>query len=178
MNHVRYFIVPSLAFVLLISSLVWFTGCRSSRQSVDLTQASNVDLSRYLGLWYEIARFDHWFERGMTHTMATYTMREDGCVLIVNTGLKDGKLKVANGKGKRTHQQGLLRVSFFWPFYSDYRILWVDENYQYALVGGDSSEYLWILARTPSIDALIKNIILSEAKRRGYDIDKLIWVEQ
>ena len=69
-------------------------------------------------------------------------------------------------------------MSFFWPFYGDYRILLVDENYQYALVGGDSSEYLWILARTPAIVVLIKNTILSEAKRRGYDIDKLIWVEQ
>ena len=114
----------------------------------------------------------------MSHTKATYTMREDGCIRVVNTGLKDGKAKVATGKGKRTYLQGLLRVSFFWPFYGDYRILWVDENYQHALVGGDSSEYLWILARTSTIDESIKNTILSEAKRRGYDIDKLIWVEQ
>ena len=114
----------------------------------------------------------------MTCTKATYTMRKDGSISVVNTGLKDGKTKVALGKGKQTNRQGLLKVSFFWPFYGDYRILWVDENYQYALVGGDSSEYLWILARTPAIDVLIKNTILSEAKRRGYDIDKLIWVEQ
>jgi lipocalin len=105
-------------------------------------------------------------------------MREDGYISVVNTGLKNGKIKVDNGKGKRTRQQGLLRVSFFWPFYSDYLILWVDENYQHALVGGDSAEYLWILARTPTINASIKNTILTEAKRRGYDIDKLIWVEQ
>ena len=114
----------------------------------------------------------------MTCTKATYTMRKDGSISVVNTGLKDGKTKVALGKGKQTNRQGLLKVSFFWPFYGDYRILWVDENYRHALVGGDSSEYLWILARTPTIDAAIKNAILSEAKRRGYDIDKLIWVEQ
>ena len=178
MKHAQYFILPSLSFTLLMSLLVWFTGCCSSRQSVDLAQVSRVDLSRYLGQWYEIARFDHWFERGMSHTKATYTMREDGCIRVVNTGIKDGKAKVATGKGKRTHLQGLLRVSFFWPFYGDYRILWVDENYQHALVGGDSSEYLCILARTSTIDESIKNTILSEAKRRGYDIDKLIWVEQ
>ena len=178
MRRVRYFIVTRLASAMLVLSMAVFTGCRSTRQSVDLTPLDNVDLPRYLGCWYEIARFDHWFERGMTHTKASYTMREDGCIRVVNTGFKDGKAKVATGKGKRTHLQGLLRVSFFWPFYGDYRILWVDENYQYALVGGDSSEYLWILARTSTIDESIKNTILSEAKRRGYDIDKLIWVEQ
>ena len=114
----------------------------------------------------------------MSHTKASYTMREDGDIQVVNTGLKDGKIKTSTGKAKRTDQQGLLRVSFFWPFYGDYRILWLDDDYQHALVGGGDFSYLWILSRTSMIDLSIKNSILSEARRRGYDTDKLIWVEQ
>jgi lipocalin len=104
-------------------------------------------------------------------------MRDDGCIQVVNTGLKDGKVKTSTGRAKLTNQQGLLRVSFFWPFYGDYRILWLDD-YQHALVGSGSSEYLWILSRTPTIDSSIKNIILTEARSRGYDTEKLTWVEQ
>ena len=178
MRCVRYLIVPRLASAMLVLSMAVFTGCRSTRQSVDLTPLANVDLPRYLGCWYEIARFDHWFVRGMTHTKASYTMREDGDIQVVNSGLKDGKIKMSTGRAKRTDQQGLLRVSFFWPFYGDYRILWLDENYHYALVGGGDFSYLWILSRTSTIDLSIKNSILSEARRRGYDTDKLIWVEQ
>ena len=178
MKRIRYFIVSRFAFALLISSMVGLTGCRSTRQSVDLTPVTNVDLPRYLGQWYEIARFDHWFERGMSHTKANYSMREDGDIQVVNSGLKDGKIKTSTGKAKRTDQQGLLRVSFFWPFFGDYRILWLDDDYQHALVGGGDSSYLWILSRTSTIDLSIKNSILAEARRRGYDTDKLIWVEQ
>ena len=178
MKRIRYFIVSRFAFALLISSMVGLTGCRSTRQSVDLTPVTNVDLPHYLGQWYEIARFDHWFERGMSHTKANYAMREDGDIQVVNTGLKDGKIKTSTGKAKRTDQQGLLRVSFFWPFYGDYRILWLDDDYQHALVGGGDFSYLWILSRTSVINEESKNIILTEAKRRGYDTERLIWIEQ
>lgn len=178
MKCVRYFIVSCWVLMFLISSMVGLTGCRSTRQSVDLTPVTNVDLPRYLGQWYEIARFDHWFERGMTHTKASYTMREDGDIQVVNTGLKDGKIKTSTGRAKRTDQHGLLRVSFFWPFYGDYRILWLDDDYQLALVGGGDSDYLWILSRTTTVNPTVKRLILTEAKRRGYDADKLIWVEQ
>ena len=178
MKRIRYFVVSRFAFALLISLMVGLTGCRSTRRPVDLTPIDNVDLTRYLGRWYEIARFDHWFERGMSHTKANYAMREDGDIQVVNTGLKDGKIKTSTGKAKRTDQQGLLRVSFFWPFFGDYRILWLDDDYQHALVGGGDFSYLWILSRTPAINEESKNIILTEAKRRGYDTEMLIWVEQ
>lgn len=172
MKWAEYFIV------LLIVSTAWLAGCRSARQSVNLTPVDRVDLPRYLGEWYEIARFDHWFERGLTHTKAVYTMREDGDIRVVNAGLKDGEEKITVGKAKLTDLQGLLRVSFFWPFYGDYRILWLDDDYRHVLVGGDSAGYLWILSRAPVIDRNVRNVILAEAKRRGYDTDKLIWVEQ
>ncbi len=178
MKCTKCYNVISFVIVLLIFSMVWLMGCCSMRQSVNLTPSVSVDLPRYLGEWYEIARFDHWFERGMTHTKATYTMREDGDIRVVNAGLKDGKEKTSVGKAKLTDQKGHLRVSFFWPFYGDYRILWLDDDYRHVLVGGDSDEYLWILSRTPEIDQNVRNAILTEAKRRGYDTDKLIWVEQ
>ena len=144
----------------------------------DNSTVTEFDLNRYLGEWYEIARFDHWFERGMTHTKAIYAMRDDGDIQVVNSGLKGGKIKTSTGRAKATERQGLLRVSFFWPFYGDYRILWLDDDYQLALVGGGDFSYLWILSRTSTIDLSIKNSILSEARRRGYDTDNLIWVEQ
>ena len=178
MKYAQYIIMRFLAVVLLLLSITGVMGCCFVRQTVNLTPAENVDLTRYLGQWYEIARFDHWFERGMTHTKATYTMREDGGIRVVNAGLKDGEEKVSVGRGKITNQSGLLRVSFSWPFYGDYRILWIDDDYRHVLVGGGDSDYLWILARTPAIDTSIKDIILAEARHRGYDTRKLFWVEQ
>jgi lipocalin len=177
MKYVQCFITLGLAIVLLLS-IVALGGCCSTKNNVNLTPKAKVDLTRYLGQWYEIARFDHWFERGMTHTKAIYTMFEDGSIRVVNTGLNEGKEKTSTGKAKLTNHQGLLRVSFFWPFYADYRILWIDDDYQYVLVGGSSADYLWILSRTSTIDVSVKNAILAEARKRGYDTDKLIWVEQ
>ncbi len=131
-----------------------------------------------MGNWYEIARFNHRFEGGMEQTKANYTLREDGYVTVLNTGLKIGKKSEAKGVAKLTDTPALLRVSFWGPFYSDYRIMLLDENYQYALIGSRSDKYLWILARTPQISDETKAKILSEAHRRGYDTDKLIWVNQ
>ena len=178
MKQLRNFILWCLVVVLLAVLFMVILGCCSLRQEVDLMPISNFNVTRYFGQWYEIARFDHWFERGMTHTKARYTMHEDGYIQVINTGLKDGKEKISIGKGQLTNQKGLLKVSFFWPFYGDYRILCIDENYQYALVGGDNADYLWILSRKSTLDVITKSAILLEAKRRGYDINKLIWVKR
>lgn len=151
-------------------------GC--SKQTVDNSVVTNFDINRFLGSWYEIARFDHSFERGMEQTKANYTLREDGKVDVLNTGFKNGKQSEAKGVAKLTDTPALLRVSFWGPFYSDYRIMLLDDSYQYALIGGGSDNYLWILSRTPQISEEIKDKILTEAKRRGYDTDKLIWVRQ
>ena len=144
----------------------------------DNSVIDHVDLNRYLGSWYEIARFDHGFERGMYATKAHYTLKEDGSIEVVNSGYKNGKFKQSVGKAKLTDTPALLRVSFFGPFYSDYRILMLDPDYQYALVGSKSQKYLWILSRTPemSIDAL--DLVLNEAESRGYEVTNLIWVDQ
>lgn len=151
-------------------------GC--SKHTVDNTVVTNFDLNRYLGDWYEIARFDHSFERGMAHAKASYTLRKDGKVDVLNTGLKNGKPSQAKGVAKLTETPGLLRVSFWGPFYSDYRVMLLDEDYQHALVGSGSDDYLWILSRTPQITPETKAKILAEAQSRGYDTAKLIWTEQ
>ena len=152
-------------FFLMACLASLFASCDSAPK-VDNSTVSSVDLNRYLGSWYEIARYDHSFERGLEYAMAKYTLREDG------------RAKDAKGIAKTTGVPGLLRVSFFGPFFSDYRIMMLDAEYQYVLVGGGNQNYLWILSRTPQLEDSTKTLILAEAERRGYDTNKLIWVKQ
>ncbi|MDE7335689.1 MAG: lipocalin family protein [Muribaculaceae bacterium] len=156
--------------------LCLLAGC--SKLTVDNSVVTDFDLNRFSGDWYEIARFDHKFERGMEQTKARYVLREDGKVDVLNTGLKNGKHSEAKGKAKLTDTPALLRVSFWGPFYSDYRVMLVDDDYQYSLIGSGSDDYLWILSRTPQISDEVKARILNEAQSRGYDTGKLIWVQQ
>ena len=156
--------------------LCLLTGC--SKLTVDNSVVTDFDLNRFLGSWYEIARFDHSFERDMQQTKALYTLQRDGTVKVLNTGMKDGEESQAKGRAKLTDTPGHLRVSFWGPFYSDYRIMLLDSDYQYALVGSGSDDYLWILSRTPQISGETKDKILAEAQRRGYDTGNLIWVDQ
>ena len=147
----------------------------------DNSPVADFDLTRYLGNWYEIARFDHSFERGMDNVTAEYLLREDGKIDVINSGWRNGRLKVANGKARQTEpvsDPAHLEVSFFGPFYNDYNILMVDKNYKVALVGSKSPNYLWILSRTPRLSDQILNVIIDEAQSRGYDTGKLIWVDQ
>lgn len=162
--------------VTFLSTLGIVLGCMAG--NIDNSTVKSFDLQRFLGSWYEVARYNHWFERGMDGTKATYKLRKDGKIDVLNTGIKNGKPKESKGKAKTTDTVGLLRVSFFGPFYSDYRIMLIDSNYQYALIGSGSDSYLWILARKSQLTAEQKNLILQEARRRGYDTDKLIWVKQ
>lgn len=147
----------------------------------DNSVISDFDLSRYLGKWYEIARFDHSFERGMENVTAEYVLRDDGMVEVTNTGWKDGKIKVAKGRARQVdalNDPAQLEVSFFLFFYSDYNVLMLDDNYQVALVGSRSPRYLWILSRTPEVSDDVLGCFLEEAERRGYNTGDLIWVEQ
>ena len=155
---------------------MFFSACDATE--IDNSTVKSVDLNRYLGSWYEIAKYDHVFERGLDYAMANYTLRDDGKIDVLNTGIKDGRAKDAKGIAKTTNIPGLLKVSFFGPFYSDYRIMMLDADYQYVLVGGSNDKYLWILSRTPQLDDATKTLILAEANRRGYDTSKLIWVKQ
>lgn len=152
--------------------------CCAKGQDVDNTPVDYLDASRYLGKWYEIAKYDHSFERDVQFATARYTLMENGKIKVENKGIKNGMEKISTGKAKFTETPGLLRVSFFGPFYSDYRVLMVDENYRYALVGSGSSDYLWILSRTRTVPQDVLADILAVAKSRGYNTDKLIWVKQ
>ena len=163
--------------ILFVALAMAVAGCVSGPK-VDNTPVAALDLNRYLGEWYEIARFDHSFERGVEQAKANYTLNENGTIKVVNSGIKDGKPKTAIGKGKRTETPALLRVSFFGPFYADYRVMMIDKDYTYALVGSGGADYLWMLSRTPKLADDAKSELIAEAKRRGYDTEKLIWVKQ
>ena len=154
-----------------------FTSCTTLHR-VNNETVESFDLNRYLGQWYEIARFNHIFERGMDHNKAEYTLCDDGMISVTNTALKNGQEKIVKGVAKTTDIPGLLRVSFFKPFYGDYRVLYIDADYQYALIGSKGSGYLWILSRTPLLNDTAKYTLLTEATRRGYNIDMFIWVNQ
>ena len=163
------------AAIALVGGLI--AGC-ASMPEVDNSVAADFKLERYLGEWYEIARFDHAFERGVEEAKATYTLKPDGDVEVLNSGVKDGQPKTAKGVAKATDTPGFFRVTFFWPFYGDYRVLMVDKTYSYALVGSGDAGYLWILSRSPRIGAKARETLLAEAKRRGYDTAKLLWIRQ
>lgn len=167
-----------LAIAIAVSAIFLSCYSCSSATHIDNSVVNSVEVKRYLGKWYEIARMDHRFERGMTHCTATYTLEEDGTIKITNRGMKNGEWKVSHGVAKLTDSPGLLRISFFRPFYSDYRILLLAPDYSYVLVGGSGNDYLWILSRSPQMDEITAGRIVLEAQRRGYETDNLIWVEQ
>lgn len=153
----------------------------AQNKSFDNSPIPDLDLYRYLGLWYEIARFDHSFERDMNNVTAEYILRADGKIDVINSGWRDGKYKVADGKARQPdpkNDPAHLEVSFFLFFYSDYNVLMLDDDYQVALVGSGSPNYLWILARTPDVSTEVLDAVLQEASDRGYDTSKLIWVDQ
>jgi len=149
----------------------------------NLTAVDGFDVNRYLGTWYEIARMDHSFERGLTDVTATYTSRDDGGIKVINKGydkVRSGWKQVegrAYFTGDKT--EGRLKVSFFRPFYGGYNILALDrENYSYSLVCGPDKSYLWILSRTKKMDDVNKNKLIALARSLGFATDKLIMVEQ
>lgn len=150
---------------------------------IDKTTVPELDLNKYAGTWYEIARFPHSFEKGLVGVTATYNLKENGQIEVINQGYKntlDGELSKAIGKAKRPNdnEPGKLKVAFFWIFYAEYNVLELDENYQYALIGSSNSKYLWILSRTPQMDKHVYESLVENAKKRGYNVNKLIKVKQ
>lgn len=148
----------------------------------DVQVVTHFDSSRYLGTWYEIARLDHGFERGLEQVTANYSLREDGGLRVVNQGFdsKNQRWKQSEGKAYFTGspQTGSLKVSFFGPFYGGYHVIDLDAEYRYALVCGPTRDYLWILSRTPSMDAETREKLVQIAEDYGFDTSTLIWVNQ
>jgi lipocalin len=144
---------------------------------------SDVDLNRYMGVWYEIGRFPHSFEKGLVGVTATYRLKDNGKVEVLNQGYKntlDGKLKKAKGFAKvpDPNETGRLKVYFFWPFGGDYLILDLDKDYQWVLIGSNSKNYLWILSRTPQMPESEYQRLVEKARSLGYDTSRIELVEQ
>lgn len=164
------------------SSILLFSMFSCGQTEIVTNTVPELDIERYMGSWYEIARFDHRFERGLVGCMANYELQSDGKVKVTNTGYRkslDGKFKESVGKAYRPDDNvpGKLKVSFFLNFYSEYNVLELAPDYRYALIGSKSDSYLWILSRTPELSQDDLDFLLGSAKARGYDTSKLIWVE-
>ena len=163
--------------------LLVFFICGCVRIPEGVVAVKGFDVQRYLGTWYEIARLDHSFERGLITVSATYTLNADGSLRVVNRGFdpKKNRWKAAEGRARFVSDPdiGRLKVSFFGPFYGGYNILELDrQDYSYALVCGNSRSYLWILARHPELSETVKDSLIQKAKTLGFDTDALIFVRQ
>ncbi|MPS65733.1 MAG: lipocalin [Chryseobacterium sp.] len=140
----------------------------------------NFNADKYLGKWYEIARFDYKFEKDMDNVTATYSQNPNGTIRVDNKGYnyvkKEWKESIGEAKFVKDKNEARLKVSFFKPIWAGYNVIDIDENYQYALVAGSSLKYLWILSRTKDIPESIRQRFLEKAKKIGYNTDELIWV--
>lgn len=169
-----------LIYILVLLPLL-FSGCVTKKGNgmKPLETVNFVDLDRYVGLWYEIARYHHRFQEGCIGSKATYTLRDDGKITVVNECHDrsfSGKLRSVKGKAwvvdKETNAR--LKVSFFWPFAGDYWIIDLGKDYEYAVVGHPSRKYLWILSRTPEMDEKAYEAILARLQKQEYDTTKLV----
>ena len=158
----------------LVAAIVLCFGCGRST-TTDIPAVKEFDISRYCGRWYEIARLPNWFEKGMSGVTAHYSLRPDGMVDVVNSGIKNGKKHSIFGVARMVGdpKEGELEVSFQWPFWSSYRIIQLENDYTMAVVCGKSYDYLWILARSPEISLADLNKILESLRQRGFDTAKL-----
>lgn len=153
-------------------------GFRAMGADSDVSVVPQVDLSRYTGKWYEIASFPQWFQRGCTATTATYTLRDDGRIDVLNEcrkGDPGGRVSRAEGWARVVDPgtNAKLEVTFFWPFFGDYWIIDLGKDYEYAVVGHPSREYLWILSRNPFMPAAELRPILERAAQQGFDLSRL-----
>ncbi|GIU04638.1 lipocalin [Shewanella morhuae] len=167
--------------LLLVISVFLLSGCLGMPKYVE--PVNNFELNRYLGKWYEIARLDHSFERGLSQVSAEYSLKDDGGVMVINRGFSTEKnaWKEAEGKAYFVNgdNEGYLKVSFFGPFYGSYVVFELDhENYQYAFISGPDTDYLWLLAKTPTVPAEVLNKFVEMSKARGFNTDDLIYVQQ
>ena len=169
------------AVLLMLTASAELTAADSTTRPL-LRTVESVDLSRYSGTWYEIARYPNRFQRDcQSDTTAEYTLRKDGKVQVVNScRQKSGKTKTAWGTAKVADKttNAKLRVTFFWPFYGDYWVIGLSPDYRYAIVGEPKRKYLWILSRTPEMDETTYQEIIKQIRTAGYDPERLIRTRQ
>lgn len=166
--------------IIMILSVVILTGCLGMPDSV--RPVSEFELKNYLGTWYEIARLDHSFERGLSHVSAEYSLRDDGGISVINRGYSAEKNAWQSAEGKayfvNSPSDGYLKVSFFGPFYGSYVIFESDpEHLSYAFVSGPDTDYLWLLSRTRSVEPEVMAKFIKLSSLHGFDTNQLIYVE-
>ena len=162
--------------VVILTIMTLFTTLKAQKE---LQVVSSVDLTRYSGTWFEIARLPVYFESKLKCITATYSLREDGNIDVLNAGrLISNPDKISSAKAKAfipdKNVPGKLKVQFFWPFKGDYWIMYLDENYKYVLVGEPSLRYLWILARGNRLEEPVLKMLLKKAADSGYDLTEII----
>ena len=166
------------AILLSVIGAIILAGMAAVDRKSELEVVDAVDLSRYAGRWYEIARLPNRFEKKCADSVtATYTLRSDGKVDVVNRCRKEnGEYSTARGKAKVVDKKtnAKLKVTFFWPFYGDYWILDLGPNYEYAVVGAPNRDYLWILSRTPQLDEQLYQRLLAKMATRGFETERMI----
>ena len=171
--------LPAPLRLVLVTLLTLLGGCVSRQPFVP--PVTDFDLDRYLGTWYEIARLDHSFERGLTRVSAEYSLRPDGGVRVLNRGFNAAKNRWQEAEGRAYFvldpNTAYLKVSFFGPFYGAYIVTELDADYRHVLVSGPNHDYLWILARTPQLEAAVRDRLVARAQALGFATDELIWVE-
>ncbi len=169
----------TVIFLVLAAALT--SACTGLPDGIE--PVSDFDADRYLGKWYEIARLDHSFERGLSRVTAEYSLRDDGGIKVTNRGYdaESGEWEQADGKAffVRSRDEGYLKVSFFGPFYGAYIVFGLDQDaYQYSFVSGPDRSYLWLLARTPTIEEHVMDRFVASATGLGFPTEELIIVDQ
>lgn len=168
----------SKIFIGLLSLIL--SGCHGYPTAV--TPVKDFEIEKYLGKWYEIARLDHSFERGLEKVTAEYSLQDNGTVKVVNSGFSKSSNEWKKAVGKaylaRETDEGYLKVSFFGPFYSSYVIFGLDhEHYQYAFISGPDESYLWLLSRAPSVEKDVLTLFVKTAEKLGFKTEELIYVQ-
>ena len=172
--------ISILRATLALAVLLGIAAC-STTPPAGMTPVAPFEIARYAGKWYEIARLDHSFERGLSDVSATYRQQPDGSVEVINRGHDGAKWRQATGRALFTGEtdRASLKVSFFGPFYGGYHVVALDQaDYRWAMVVGPDRDYLWILARDKALPAGVREQLLSQAKAQGIDTDRLLWVSQ
>lgn len=184
MNHKENNVIRKcsggLAKALTLFTLLVLTACTGLPKGIE--PIDSFDVERYLGTWYEIARLDHRFERGLSNVSATYRLKEDGTLEVINRGFKEDEQNVSEAVGRakfaRGVKEGYLKVSFFGPFFGSYVVFDLDKDYSRAYVTGNSRSYLWFLSRSRQVSEVQKDRFIQRATALGFDLDELIWVDQ
>lgn len=163
-----------------LSSVLMLSACAAGLPK-GITPVQDFEIDRYLGTWYEIARLDHRFERGLTNVSAEYSLKDNGQIRVLNKGIdENGEVSEAQGRAKfaRDQDEGYLKVSFFGPFFGTYAVFDLDEDYSQAYVAGDDRSYLWFLSRTPTVSEAQKQAFLDKARALDFPVEELVFVDQ